>query len=62
LILDEPFQGFNDQLIQKSLTLINKYVENRTFIMVSHNNSDFPECINRHFYLEKGIGHEVAEI
>ena len=62
LILVEPFQGFNDQLIQKSLTLIDKYVENRTFIMVSHNNSDFPECINRHFYLEKGIGHEVAEI
>jgi molybdate transport system ATP-binding protein len=62
LILDEPFQGFSDQLIKKSVALINKYVEKRTFIMVSHNHSDFPVCINKHFYLKNGIGKELDEL
>lgn len=61
LILDEPFQGFSDRLIRKSKYLINRYAENRTFIMVSHNNSDFPECINKHFYLKNGIGREIDQ-
>ena len=62
LILDEPFQGFGDQLIKKSTALLNKYVGNRTFIMVSHNVNDFPECITNHFYLKNGRGGEVGEL
>jgi molybdate transport system ATP-binding protein len=61
LILDEPFQGFSNQLIRKSKSLINRYAQNRTFVMVSHNNTDFPECINKHFYLKNGIGREVDQ-
>jgi molybdate transport system ATP-binding protein len=61
LILDEPFQGFSDQLIKKSKFLINRYVENRTFIMVSHNKADFPDCISKHFHLLNGTGREVDQ-
>lgn len=62
LILDEPFQGFSESLIQKCLVLIVEYVRNRTFIIVSHNFDEFPECINRHFHLENGTGKEVAQL
>jgi molybdate transport system ATP-binding protein len=62
LILDEPFQGFSEQMIQKCLAILVSYVKNRTFIMVSHNNSDFPGCINRHFHLVEGKGSEIASL
>ena len=61
LILDEPFQGFTDYMAGKARALVNKYARNRTFIMVSHNNSDFPECITRHFRLNDGEGSEAME-
>lgn len=59
IILDEPFQGFSQQLVSKILPILEKYVENRTFVMVSHNNSDFPVCINKHYHIENGEGKEV---
>lgn len=57
LILDEPFQGFDHSLISKINMLLKKYAENRTIIMVSHND-DFPEGLNNHFYIENGMGRE----
>lgn len=58
LILDEPFQGFSDELVLKAQLLIEKYTSNRTFIMVSHDKS-YPKSINRCFHLENGVGSEV---
>jgi molybdate transport system ATP-binding protein len=56
LILDEPFQGFSDRMIKKCVALLSKYISNRTFIMVSHNNGEFPASIDCHFHLVKGSG------
>ncbi len=62
VILDEPFQGFSDKLLRQSLAIIEKYVENRTFILVSHKYTDIPGCVNRHFHIETGIGREIAKL
>nr|WP_319397466.1 ATP-binding cassette domain-containing protein [uncultured Carboxylicivirga sp.] len=59
LILDEPFQGFSDELVYKAQQLINKFTANRTLIMVSHDKS-FPENINQCFHLENGVGQIVS--
>ncbi|MBS2099649.1 ATP-binding cassette domain-containing protein [Carboxylicivirga linearis] len=59
LILDEPFQGFSDELVLKAQLLIEKYTSNRTFIMVSHDRS-YPKSINRCFHLENGVGKEIC--
>ena len=59
LILDEPFQGFSDEMIERALALLVRYIRNRTFIMVSHSHSHFPEGVNKHFHLEEGVGNEI---
>jgi molybdate transport system ATP-binding protein len=59
LILDEPFQGFSDHLIEKTMALLIKYVRDRTFIMVSHNHSDFAGSTGKHFHMEHGTGRET---
>ncbi len=60
LILDEPFQGFDEKLIQKTLLVIEEYVKTRTFIMVTHNPEEIPACIQKQFHLENGKGKEVV--
>ncbi|MCU4166053.1 ATP-binding cassette domain-containing protein [Carboxylicivirga caseinilyticus] len=59
LILDEPFQGFNDDLVTKAKNLIELYAANRTFIMVTHNEEDFPALITKRFHLTNGDGREM---
>jgi len=58
LILDEPLQGFSDELVIKALQLLLKYTSSRTLIMVSHDKS-YPSNIQRFFHLENGEGSEV---
>ncbi len=58
LILDEPFQDFNETLIHKIKDLLDIYIKDRTFIMVSHNSTEFPASMQRHFMLENGRGQE----
>lgn len=60
LILDEPFQGFSDDLVQKTKAVIEKFSHNKTLVMVSHNNQNFPGCITRNFHLLKGKGQEIS--
>jgi molybdate transport system ATP-binding protein len=60
LILDEPFQGLSGKIAGKIVTLLERYVKDRTFIMVSHNRSDFPECVDNHFHMENGRGSEIG--
>jgi molybdate transport system ATP-binding protein len=59
LILDEPFNGFDDKLLNQTVLLIEKYSESRTFIMVTHNPEELPGNVNRRFLLEDGIGKQV---
>jgi len=60
LILDEPFQGFDEILVRKFVVFLERYVRGRTFIMVSHNYSEFPSCMQRHFRIENGTGKEIV--
>jgi molybdate transport system ATP-binding protein len=60
LILDEPFQGFDEKLIQKTLLLIDEYAKTRTFVMVTHNPDEIPVCIQKRFHLDGGEGTEVV--
>jgi len=60
LILDEPFQGFDEKLIKKTLLLIEEYVKTRTFILVTHNPEEIPACIQKQFHLNNNEGKEVV--
>lgn len=60
LILDEPFQGFNEDIIEKALFLINDFIKNKTFILVTHNREEIPSCIQKNFLLKNGKGTETT--
>ena len=61
LLLDEPYQGLDQELIRRSNTLINYLVEKYkiTVIFISHYEDEIPECINRKLLLSEG---ELIEI
>ncbi|MDR1673798.1 MAG: ATP-binding cassette domain-containing protein [Bacteroidales bacterium] len=54
LILDEPFQGLDEEKIALARTLLDAYCNHRTLIFVSHNPSEFPSCIQRCLTVENG--------
>ena len=51
LILDEPLHGLDALRKERSKKLINQYAaqEDRTLILVTHNQDNIPDCINKHF-------------
>jgi len=51
LILDEPYHYFDSTIVTKFNFLIDSHLNDTTLIFVSHNNNDFPSCIDHHFYL-----------
>ena len=55
LILDEPFHGLDDTNRQLVRTVIEAYCQqkDKTFVMVTHYESEFPECINNKLYLKR---------
>ena len=55
IILDEPFHGLDSRRRQRALEIIETYVENRdkSIIMVSHYDVDFPEIIDKNLTLSK---------
>lgn len=55
LILDEPFHGLDRKQRNKAKYIINEFSKrkDKTIIMVSHYNEDYPPCINRELTLEK---------
>ena len=57
LILDEPFHGLDERNIEKSRVIIDGFCsqEGKTLIMVSHNEEEFPHCINRKLNLVKHL-------
>jgi len=54
LLLDEPFQGFDMETIEKSKLLLDQFCQNRTVIMVSHHASEIPSVVNHLARLENG--------
>ncbi len=51
LILDEPFQGMDVAVIEKSKRLINDFCKDRTLIIVTHYVEEIPTCVNNFFNL-----------
>jgi molybdate transport system ATP-binding protein len=54
LLLDEPFQGFDMETIEKSKFLLDQFCKNRTLIMVSHHASEIPSVVNHLARLKNG--------
>ncbi len=54
LILDEPFQGMDKAVIEKTKQLINDFSKNRTLIIVTHYKEEIPSCVNQLLYLKDG--------
>lgn len=56
LLLDEPYQGFDLELIRQSNTLINYLTDqfNLTLIFISHYEEELPSCIERRMLLKDG--------
>ena len=54
LILDEPFQAFDNELIERSKHLLDLYCKNTTLIFVTHYESEIPSCVNNFLILKAG--------
>lgn len=56
LVLDEPWQGLDQEHIEGVKSLIDRYCETyrATLIFVSHYQEDLPGCINRFLRLKSG--------
>ncbi len=54
LILDEPLHGLDNVNKSRAKELINQYAaqEDRTLILVTHNQDNIPSCITKHFFIE----------
>jgi molybdate transport system ATP-binding protein len=55
LLLDEPFQGFDPTMIEKSKYLLDQFCANRTLVFVSHKADEIPSCVTRTGRIENGI-------
>ncbi|NML22004.1 ATP-binding cassette domain-containing protein [Pseudoflavitalea sp. G-6-1-2] len=57
LILDEPCQGLDEATIARFRQLVDEVCSRSgtTLIYVSHYQSEWPECIDKHLYLQKGV-------
>lgn len=60
LLLDEPYQGFDRNYIDKANKLINSLAKysNTTIIFISHYHREIPECVDRLFNLTEGTLNE----
>lgn len=64
LLLDEPFQGVDEQHAAQFVSLIDEWMQQpeRTLIYISHRNDQVPHCINQIFVLEQGKHHTKPNI
>lgn len=55
LILDEPFQGLDRIYCSMAKNILNNYLSDgqHTLVMVTHDMSELPSCINHHLHLIK---------
>ena len=54
LILDEPFQGFDNDLIEQSKQLLDQYCKDTTLIFVTHYENEIPTSVNHFLVLKDG--------
>jgi molybdate transport system ATP-binding protein len=55
LILDEPFQGFDSALVERSRAWLDRELgDDQTLLFVSHDLQELPECVDRMVRLEAG--------
>jgi molybdate transport system ATP-binding protein len=54
LLLDEPFQGFDAETIEKSKLLLDHFCINRTLVFVSHMANEIPSIVSHSARLENG--------
>ncbi|EEB08778.2 ATPase [Schizosaccharomyces japonicus yFS275] len=55
LILDEPFQGVDTQLVQKAHCWLNdKLLPSQAMVIISHYDEEIPSCVNASAQLEQG--------
>ena len=55
LILDEPFAGMDDQLIQRCRSFLDTYVKpSQALIFISHYTEEWPASLGKEMHLENG--------
>lgn len=54
LILDEPFQGMDEAVVEKTKELINIFSKGRTLIVITHYKEEIPSCVNKFLSLKDG--------
>lgn len=62
LLLDEPYQGFDEKSIKKANKLLNAMVtfSNTTLIFISHYKNEIPGCVDRIYHLVEGQVNEKS--
>jgi molybdate transport system ATP-binding protein len=53
ILLDEPFQGFDKALTDKSRVLVDWFCQDKTLVFVSHDVNYIPSCLHHSFLLKK---------
>ncbi|KAJ3163022.1 hypothetical protein HK101_000638 [Irineochytrium annulatum] len=55
LIMDEPFQGLDEELVGRVHTWLDKYLrDDQALIVVSHHQEEIPQCVSRKLRMEDG--------
>jgi len=55
LLLDEPFQGLDEQVINRLKNLLDTILgDEHALIFITHYKHEVPACVDKYFYLEEG--------
>jgi molybdate transport system ATP-binding protein len=61
LILDEPFQGFDGELMQRCRAWLDRELgEDQTLLFVTHDPQELPRCVDRTLRLRSGRAEEIG--
>jgi molybdate transport system ATP-binding protein len=62
LILDEPYQFFDEQLIRHANRLLNWYCRDKTLIFVTHHEEEIPSSVDQMMQMSNGCGKIIAAL
>jgi len=54
LLLDEPFQDFDEEMLAKARRLLSEYAKDRTLVMITHHKEEVPESVTCFAELKEG--------
>ncbi|MEN6621236.1 MAG: ATP-binding cassette domain-containing protein, partial [Smithella sp.] len=60
LILDEPYQFFDEELIRHANQLLNWYCRDKTLIFVTHHEEEIPSIIDKKIQMINGSGKIIS--